>query len=226
MLKGVVFDLDHTLFDRYATLTAIMPSFCEHFDVAVTVEKAAQMLCFADKQFVHIGWRKIIEYLTAEGMFVTVPDFEDYSSFLLGKFREFAVPYDFTKPMLKKLRDTGLKLGIITNGDVSLQSRKIELLDLEKEFDEILITGSVGIHKPNPEPFLVMAQRLELSPSELLYVGDNPLNDVEGSRNAGYTPVFVNTTESWVFPEVERCEYKIENVGELPALIEKHFMLR
>lgn len=226
MLKGVVFDLDHTLFDRYATLTAIMPSFCEHFEVALTPKKAAEMLCFADKQFVHIGWHKIIEYLTNKGMFVTVPDFESYSSFLLKKFEEIAVPYDFTKPMLKKLRDMGLKLGVITNGNVPLQTKKIELLALENEFDEILVTGSIEIHKPNPEPFLVMAQRLGLDPSELLYVGDNPLNDVEGSRNAGYTPVFVNTTGSWVFPEVERCEHQIENVGELPDLIEKFFTIQ
>lgn len=226
MLKGVVFDLDHTLFDRYATLTAIMPSFCEHFDVAVTAEKLSELLCFADKQFVHTGWRKIHEYLADNGAFVTVPEFNNYADFILDKFREIAVPYDFTKPMLRKLRDMGLKIGIITNGDVPLQSKKIELLGFSEEFDEILITGSVGIHKPNPEPFIIMAQRLNLDPSELLYVGDNPLNDVEGSRNAGYTPVFVNTTNSWQFPEIERCEYAVENVGELPALIEKYFTLQ
>ncbi len=226
MIKGVVFDLDHTLFDRYATLTAIMPSFCEHFDVALSEEEAAKLLCEADKQFVHLGWRRVIEYLTEKGMFLTVPEFEEYSAFLLSKFEEYAVPYDFTKPMLRKLRSMGLKLGIITNGDVPLQSRKLEMLGFSEDFDEILISGSIGIHKPNAEPFLIMAQWLKLSPSELMYVGDNPLNDVEGSRNAGYTPVFVNTTNSWVFPEVERCELSVENVGEIPELIEKHFRLR
>ncbi len=226
MLKGVVFDLDHTLFDRYATLTAIMPSFCERFDVALSVDEAAKLLCEADKRFVHLGWRKVIEYLTEKGMFLTVPDFDAYSSFLLGEFRKFAVPYGFTKPMLRELRGMGLKLGIITNGDVPLQSRKIEMLGFKDEFDEILVTGSIGVHKPNAEPFLVMAQRLKLGPSELMYVGDNPLNDVEGSRNAGYTPVFVNTTNTWAFPEVERCEFTVENVGEIPKLIEKHFTLR
>lgn len=226
MIKGVVFDLDHTLFDRYATLSAIAPSFCEHFDVAVTAEEFAKKLCFADKQFVHTGWRHIHEYLINEGVFNTVPSYEDYAAFILSKFREIAVPYAFTKPMLKTLRNKGLLLGIITNGDVPLQSKKIELLSFESEFDEILITGSIGIHKPEAEPFRVMAERLRLSPSELLYVGDNPLNDVEGSRNAGYTPVFVNTLGHWSFPDIKKCEYMIENVSELPSLLEKHFTLQ
>lgn len=223
MIKGVVFDLDHTLFDRYATLFAIMPSFCERFDVAVTLQEAIQIMCYADKHFVHHGWHKVIECLTNEGMFVKAPDFDSYASFLLEKFGEVAIPFDFTKPMLKKLRDKGLKLGIITNGNVELQSKKIELLSLQNEFDEILVTGSIKIEKPNAEPFLVMAERLNLLPSELLYVGDNPLNDIEGSRNAGYTPVFVNTMGLWSFPEIEKCEYSVENVGELPELIEKYF---
>ena len=32
MIKAVVFDMDHTLFDRYATIRAVMPAFCEAFE--------------------------------------------------------------------------------------------------------------------------------------------------------------------------------------------------
>ena len=69
--------------------------------------------------------------------------------------------------------------------------------------------------KPAKEPFLEMAQALNLKPNELIYVGDNPLNDVEGSRNAGYTPVWMNKYAIWLFPEVEKCEYAISSLSEL-----------
>lgn len=228
MLKGVVFDLDHTLFDRYGTLKKTVPFFFERFRMSdsVTQEKFYETLCFADKNFTHLGWDKVLSYLTSEGVFEEVPTLKEYSEFLLGQFGMIAVPFPFTVSMLRQIRRMGLKTGIITNGNVELQSKKIRLLSLENEVDEILITGSINVHKPSKEPFLVMAQRLSLEPSELLYVGDNPLNDVEGSRNAGYTPVFVNTMGTWLFPEVERAELQVETVEEIPDLIEKHFKLQ
>ena len=57
MIRGVVFDLDHTLFDRYATLSAVAPYFCSYFDVApgMTPEKLTPLWCRDDKEFVHLG---------------------------------------------------------------------------------------------------------------------------------------------------------------------------
>lgn len=93
------------------------------------------------------------------------------------------------------------------------------MLGLDGLVDEILITGDIGVHKPKPEPFLLMSERLGIPPLELLYVGDNPKNDVEGSRNAGYIPVWVKTTGYWCFEEIPRAEYEVETVEEIPALV-------
>ena len=91
---------------------------------------------------------------------------------------------------------------------------------LEKYTDEILISGDIGIQKPNPEPFNVMSQRLGIPAQELIYVGDHPINDVDGSRNAGYTPVWVKTTGYWSFDDVPRAAYEVETVEEIAALME------
>ena len=66
-----------------------------------------------------------------------------------------------------------------------------------------------------------MSRRLGIPANELLYVGDNPLNDVKGSRDAGYIPVWVKTIGNWCFEDIERCEFEVDNVGQLPALLEK-----
>ena len=55
----------------------------------------------------------------------------------------------------------------------------------------------------------------------MAYVGDNPLNDIEASRKAGCVPIFVNTTKTWVLPEIEKPKYTVETVEEIPDLIEK-----
>lgn len=221
MIQGVVFDLDHTLFDRYATLERIAPYFCSYFDVqdGVCAETLAPLWCEADRECVHLGWQAVVDYLDERGVFRTVPTLPVYSKFVLGMFARIAVPFDCTASLLDTLHEQGCKLGLITNGSSEVQRAKLRILGIEEKFDYVLITGEFGVHKPNPEPFLAMAEKLSVRPSDLLYVGDNPENDVDASRKAGYTPVWVRTTGTWVYPEIEKPALQIDHVRELPALL-------
>ena len=110
-IKGVVFDLDHTLFDRYATLTAIAPYFVSYFDVSpdMTAEVFAPIWIEADKNCVHLGWDAVIAYLAEHGVFRTVPELPVYSAFLLGMFRRISVPFDCTQTLLDDLHGMGYK---------------------------------------------------------------------------------------------------------------------
>ena len=114
----------------------------------------------------------------------------------------------------------GLKLAILTNGDHDMQQNKLKLLGFEKFVDEIIISGDVGFHKPHPKPFQVASEKLGISPQELLYVGDNPLNDVEGSRNAGFVPVWVKTIGNWCFEDIKHPEFEVDTVAEIPKIVE------
>ncbi len=223
MLKGAVFDLDHTLFDRYATLRRIMPAFCEHFDMGegITVEKAGDIIEYADRHFVHLGWQIIFKYLTEQGMFKATPSFEEYAEFLYSHFRKIAVEYSFTKPMLSKLRERGLLTGLITNGKSETQRAKLKLLRLSDYFDEIIISGEFGCAKPSTEPFVAMAQRLKAEPNELIYVGDHPKYDIEASRMAGYIPVWIKTTGTWVYPEIEKPAIQLDDVSSIPEVMDR-----
>lgn len=223
MIKGAVFDLDHTLFDRYGTIKAIIGDFCSHFELGdgITLEKAAELMIAGDKKYNHRGWRETLNYLISEGMFKNPPTFEEYSQTLLNEFRKVSVPYDFTKPMLDELHAMGIKTGLITNGSSATQRGKIENLGLEPYLDEIIVSGEFGVNKPDPAPYLEMAKRLNFKPEELIYVGDNPATDILGARAGGYIPVWVATFGWWTIPEVEETEYKVNDVSEIPDLIRK-----
>ncbi len=221
MIQAVVFDLDHTLFDRYETLRLVVPRFREHFPIndGITDEFIYERICWADKQYVHLGWENILKHLIDSNIFKVAPDINEYTQYLVSLFRETAVEYIFTKLMLKKLREDGYKLGIITNGNPVTQNSKIDLLSLRSYVDEIIISGEEDYDKPEPEIFQLMAKRLGVEPEEMMYVGDNPLNDVEGSRQAGCTPVWVKTTGTWIFPEIEKPELQVETVEEIPNIL-------
>ena len=218
MIKAVVFDMDHTLFDRYATIRRVIPDFCSTFDVALSVEDAADLLCKYDKQLNIYGWPTVFKQIKAEGMFHEAPHFAAYAAFLYEYFTKVSVDYPFTKPTLALLRQNGFKIGMITNGDHEIQAAKIENLGYEPYFDEILISGDCDWDKPDPEIFCEMARRFGIEPAELVYVGDHPVNDVQGAREAGCKAVWVKTTGVWL-DDVEPAEYAIDNLSQLPDLL-------
>lgn len=226
MIRGVVFDLDHTLFDRYGTLEKVLPRFCalyrDNIPAGLSVESFIERFILLEKKHIHLGWNKFLQACVEDGILLSYADDfrKETIDFIFHEFGEVAVPYSFTAPTLTKLRNSGLKVGIITNGISALQAKKIQLLDLSKYTDEILISGDIGVHKPHPEPFNVMSQRLKIPAQELMYVGDHPINDVDGSRNAGYTPVWVKTTGYWSFEDIPRAAYEVETVEEIPALVD------
>lgn len=226
MIKGIVFDLDHTLFDRYGTLRAVLPEMYKQLS-----DKIPENLSLSDfierfikEEKIHIynGWTYTAERMVEKGIFLPGTTGEDVWHCLAEHCWPIAaVKFPFTEPTLKKLKEMGYTLGIITNGDNSYQSAKLNLLGFSHFFDEIIISGDIGVQKPNREPFDEMSRRLNIPANELLYVGDNPLNDVKGSRDAGYIPVWVKTIGNWCFEDIERCEFEVDNVGQLPALLEK-----
>lgn len=221
MIKAAVFDLDHTLFDRYATIRKIAPDIIAFFDVneGVTAESFAEELCYADKQYVHKGWQKIHEYLINKNMFKTIPTYEEYVQCVLRSFKTTTVKYDFAIPVLKEIKNMGIKTALITNGDPELQNFKLMSLGMTDCFDEIIISGETAYQKPDARIFQLMARSLGIKTNEMLYIGDHPLNDVDGSRKAGCVPVWVKTTGTWTFPEIEKPELQVETVKEIPNMI-------
>lgn len=225
MIKAVVFDLDHTLFDRYGTIKKIIDEIdYSELPFKDTIPRADIFgaIKYAEKEFIYSSFGKVINYFLENGMLKEDADLDNYYNiYIKPHYMKTAVPFPFTKPMLNTLRGMGIRVSLITNGQPEIQHRKIELLNLQNEFEHILVGGNFGVGKPEPAVFEEMARLMELSPSEMLYVGDHPKSDVFGSRNAGYTPVWVKTIGSWPYPEIEKPELQVNTVAEIPEIVKK-----
>lgn len=221
-IKGVIFDLDHTLFDRYATITATISYFYEKLkdkmQPGLGMEDLLVNIIYADKAHISYGWERVAEYLNDIGVFATPVTGQEMVDTIHYAFDKDAIPFDFTYDVLYNLRAQGYKAGLITNGPSALQRKKLELLEITDCFDEIVISGEVGARKPDTKIFDIMTQRLGIPASELLYVGDNPINDVDAARRAGYIPVWVRTYP-WHCPEIEKCPLQIDNVSQIFKLL-------
>lgn len=220
MIKGVVFDLDHTLFDRYGTLTECAPLYYEKFKdylaPGLEIEDVVTTLIYADKEYIYMGEHKrVCQYLNESGFFAKPMEPDLYVEIIFEGFRQWAVPLPFTYTVLEEIKKAGYKVGLITNGRENVQQPKIDMLGIKSYFDEIIICSTPELRKPNALAFEIMSEKLGIPASELVYVGDNPKNDVDASRNAGYIPIWVNTCGKWQFDDIKRADYEIDTVADL-----------
>jgi putative hydrolase of the HAD superfamily len=93
------------------------------------------------------------------------------------------------------------RVGLITNGPADLQREKIRLLDLARYVDFALISGEIGVAKPDPAIFHEALRLGGVVAEEALFVGDSPEFDIAGARAAGIRSVWVNRTgHAWAEP--------------------------
>jgi putative hydrolase of the HAD superfamily len=96
------------------------------------------------------------------------------------------------RELLDELRRRGLRTGIVSNFDHRLYGL-LEALQLRPLLDVVVLPGDAGAAKPEGRIFRLALQRIGVSPGEALYVGDDPIEDLEGARAAGLTPVDVSS---------------------------------
>lgn len=95
------------------------------------------------------------------------------------------------KKMLEQTRQQ-CKLGLISNfTHAPVIHKSLRKLDLCKHFNVIVISEEVGRRKPSPEIFQAALARLKVKAEEVVYVGDSPIEDVKGAKQAGLKTIFV-----------------------------------
>ena len=100
--------------------------------------------------------------------------------------------FEHTVPLLKELKKRGLLVGVITNGPSYLQNHKMDESGLREYCDIVVVSGDLGVHKPDKRIFELTAERLGLKCEECVYVGDHPINDIQGALSSGMSAIRMN----------------------------------
>jgi len=112
------------------------------------------------------------------------------------------------------------KLGLLTNGDSSLQREKIAACGLAPFFDFTVVSGEFGIGKPRPEIFHAILDGLEVDAAHAAMVGNSLERDILGARNAGLaTGIWLQVPGSEEFADVTP-DHTITGLHGLPKLLE------
>ena len=104
------------------------------------------------------------------------------------------------RAVLAALRERGLRLAVVSNWDERLPGL-LRSLGLAGAFDVTVVSGELGCHKPAPAIFAEAASRLDVPPIRLLHVGDDPVADVQGARQAGLRAVWLRRGKTPAAPD-------------------------
>ena len=94
--------------------------------------------------------------------------------------------------VLQRLRDRGVRLGLVTNGTGPDQRAKIERFALADYFDHVLIEGEFGRGKPEPDVYVAALKALQAQPETSWFVGDNLEWDVAAPQRLGVYGVWLD----------------------------------
>jgi len=109
---------------------------------------------------------------------------------------------ELDEPMIdavKRARREGVRTGLISN---SWGAGRYDRDVFPELFDGVVISGDVGLHKPQPEIFRLGAERIGLPPEECVFVDDLKEN-CAGAEEVGMTAILHRGSDSSI-EELER----------------------
>jgi 2-haloalkanoic acid dehalogenase type II len=233
-IQAILFDLDGTLRHNQPDSTDIFLDFAvslgvpdcancrrhvarwTHYYWASSPELSQDMQIFrsqSDEFWHHYAGRALLEFGCDEAQV------KEIAPAVQRKMNEIYQPLDVVfpdvAPTLQTMKDAGFRLGVLSNRDQPF-SDYLTALGLQGYFELILAAGEVKSWKPDPAVFRHAIERMNLEPSQTMYVGDNYYADVEGARNAGLTPVLIDMYG--IFPD-PGCPV-IHKIADLCALMD------
>ena len=97
------------------------------------------------------------------------------------------IPMLGAEETLVELKRRGYRLGVISNTMSTLDiPRSLQSFGWADYFDVVILSSTLKIRKPSPEPFREAAHRMNLAPQHCAYLGNRISKDIPGCKEAGF----------------------------------------
>jgi putative hydrolase of the HAD superfamily len=187
-IKAIIFDLDDTLYAERNYVRSGYAAVADHL----------RRQLGRDEPFEDWLWERFLSGQNANAFNALSDEFglalndQDIAT-LVKVYREHTPairPYNGIPEMLGHLR-AGHHLGILSDGFLPAQQLKLQALQIERFFDSILFTESIGrdFWKPHTRGFQMLQDTLAAKSDECVYIADNPAKDFLAPNMLGWRSI-------------------------------------
>ncbi len=226
ILEAVIFDLDNTLINRKLAFSKYTELLIEEFIVhqsELHKDTIMEHIRLADRD----GYRKrhelfeeILQNYEMKHSDISIEILLDH---WFSEFFKCTALMDGALEVLEYLKYNDIKLGLITNGSVHSQNSKIDQAKIRTYFDAILVSEEVQIMKPDKRIFELALEILTVSSNSSWYVGDHPINDVQGALDAGLNAIWLSGFMAWE-DHLAKPQYAIDSLHEIKEILAKQIV--
>jgi 2-haloacid dehalogenase len=221
MEKACVFDAYGTLFDVHSAVA--------RYGAEIGSAASAMSLLWRQKQLEYTWTRSLMRRhadfwtVTGEALDVAMRVHKIGDAALREKLMQAYLSlaaYPEVKEVLRRLKSLGVKTAILSNGSPAMLEAAVLSAGLDGLLDFVWSVESVGIFKPDPRVYQLAESDLAV-PKDRIWFQSSNVWDAAAAGAYGFRVVWCNRTRqpmeyAWAFSPTE-----VENLAELPALLEK-----
>ncbi len=224
-IKAFIFDLDYTLYDEMQFFNSGMKDVSEYVSEKYNIP-AKEVYDFCIESVRKEGRGKTYNRLCEEY------NLDEDPMNLVEVYRATRPKlslYKEAEDVLKLLKDEGKLIGVITDGNATVQEAKVRLLGLFDIIDALVlpdalvVNGETHLTKPNPVVYEECLKKLGAKPEEAVYIGDNPAKDFWGAKKIGMKTIQIVREEGlFMRKEAPSEEYEAdESVRDLREIFKE-----
>ncbi|HKQ13263.1 MAG TPA: HAD family hydrolase [Steroidobacteraceae bacterium] len=219
-VRAICFDLDNTLWDVWPVIMRAeqkMYDFLAERYPRVVANMTMEMMRTAREQTAaaHPQMRHDFTFLRKQTLREHAKEFgyaeamaeEAFDAFIQA--RNEVDLYPDVLPALEQLR-ARYRLFTASNGNADIGK-----IGLAHFFERTVNARLVGALKPDPAIFHKVIEGTDLQAHEVVYVGDDPLLDVEGARGAGMHAIWIDRQGGGWPPQIAPASYTVRSLTEL-----------
>lgn len=196
--KGIIFDLDNTLYDydlfHNKALHLVFDFIHNNFNIDyehikniydTSVKNVKNEIINCHNRCIYFKYMCL--KLNFPLKYINILD-KLYWKYVLENIK----PFNKINKFIEWNKKMGIKIGILTDFQLTYQLKKLEKLNLIDHIDSIVSSEEVGMEKPSKKMFKTILDELGLKCHEVIMIGDNFEKDIQGAINNNILPFYLN----------------------------------
>ncbi|MBI2597456.1 HAD family hydrolase [Candidatus Daviesbacteria bacterium] len=203
MIKAVFFDINDTLINHsYAQevaikgLATLLPGQNKEEFIKIWKQIARKYWDLFEKGEISFDQQRKQRVMSVWNHFknkLTPQQIDQYANYYVTYYEQALKVNQTLKVFLDLCQTYHIPAGIISNGYGPLQRNRLKVVGIESYFTDqlIFISGEIGIAKPDEKIFTLVEKTIGVSPSNILFFGDDLKNDIEPAEKRSWRTVLI-----------------------------------